>query len=85
VRIIAVIAKRNTSQDWSDDVPFSKPLSQGTATTLITALDPDMPARCPVYLANGQISDTYAYALDVNNADMLWDLSENLVGQKFVY
>ncbi|KAK9769150.1 putative Short-chain dehydrogenase [Seiridium cardinale] len=79
------IAERNTGRPWIGDVPFSKPMSQGTATTLIAALAPEIPSQSPAYLSNGQITEANDYAMDKGNADELWKLSEEWVGQKFDY
>lgn len=65
-----------------------KNLSQGSATTLVAALDPNIEDWSGAYLADCQVkhnSPTMEYALDANNAEKLWKLSEDLVGQKFEY
>jgi hypothetical protein len=62
--------------------------SQGSATTLVAALDPGILDRSGAYLADCRIdhgSPTMEYALDKGNAEKLWKLSEELVGQKFEY
>ncbi|RYP46225.1 hypothetical protein DL768_007544 [Monosporascus sp. mg162] len=82
---IAEVALRNTGREWTDDTLEMKTLSQGSSTTLVAALDPELPARSPAYLANCQITEPFEYALDPGNAEKLWELSEQLVGQKFSY
>lgn len=62
--------------------------SQGSATTIVAALDPNIKERSGAYLADCQVthnSPTKDYAFDPSNAEKLWTLSENLVGQKFEY
>ncbi|RYP65961.1 hypothetical protein DL770_008895 [Monosporascus sp. CRB-9-2] len=63
----------------------AKTTSQGSSTMLVAALDPELPALSPAYLENCQISEPSEYALDPENAEKLWELSEQLVGQKFGY
>lgn len=65
-----------------------KTLSQGSATTLVAALDPLITPRSGSYLADCQVdhnSPVMAYALDQSNAEKLWRMSEDLVGQMFEY
>ncbi|RYP23484.1 hypothetical protein DL767_008800 [Monosporascus sp. MG133] len=81
---VAEVALRNTGREWTEPVDV-KTLSQGSSTTLVAALDPELPARSPAYLDHCQISEPFEYALDPENAEKLWELSEQLVGQKFGY
>ncbi|RYP73965.1 hypothetical protein DL771_003276 [Monosporascus sp. 5C6A] len=81
----AEVTLRNTGREWTEDTLDLKTLSQGASTTLVAALDPELPARSPAYLANCQITEPFEYALDPENAEKLWELSEQLVGQKFGY
>ncbi|KAM0816080.1 putative Oxidoreductase [Seiridium cardinale] len=62
-----------------------KTMTQGAATTLVAALDPEIPASSPAYLANGHIHEALDYATDPEKADKLWSLSEDILGQKFEY
>ncbi|KAH7379159.1 short-chain dehydrogenase [Phaeosphaeria sp. MPI-PUGE-AT-0046c] len=65
-----------------------KNVSQGSATTLVAALDPSITHRSGSYLADCQVdhkSPVMEYALDQSNAEKLWAMSEKLVGQKFEY
>ncbi|RYO84134.1 hypothetical protein DL762_005813 [Monosporascus cannonballus] len=82
---IAEAALRNTGREWTQDTLELKTLTQGSSTTLVAALDPELPARSPAYLANCQITEPFEYALEPDNAERLWELSEQLVGQKFGY
>lgn len=85
LKVVEEVALRETGRDWVWELPRFKTKSQGSSTTLVAALDPEMPARSPAYLSNCQIRDPYEYALDPENAEKLWKLSEELVGQKFTY
>ncbi|RYP11274.1 hypothetical protein DL765_007826 [Monosporascus sp. GIB2] len=82
---IAEVALRNTGREWTQDTLEMKTLTQGASTTLVAALDPELPAQSPAYLANCQITKPFEYALEPDNAEKLWELSEQLVGQKFGY
>ncbi|OCK92573.1 short-chain dehydrogenase [Cenococcum geophilum 1.58] len=73
---------RNTA-DWT-----FKTLSQGASTTVVAAFDPTIAENSGAYLVDCQIDHgdvTMPYAVDKDNAERLWKLSENLVGQKFEY
>ncbi|GAA94554.1 hypothetical protein E5Q_01206 [Mixia osmundae IAM 14324] len=63
-----------------------KTLSEGTATHIVAAFDPEIESASPAYLvdcrlANGQAKE---YALDDANADRLWELSQKLIRDKTV-
>ena len=62
-----------------------KSVKQGCATTLVAALDPSIAPASGAYLDDAQISQAAPSALVENmaNADALWYLSEEIVGQKF--
>lgn len=78
-------ARRETGREWTWIPPRSKTKSQGSSTTLVAALDPAVPAKSPAYWINCQITEPYEYALDAENAEKLWKLSEKLVGRTFDY
>lgn len=67
-----------------------KTFSQGTATTITAALDPDIVDKSGAYLSDCRVDhdDMYAeWAKDENGegAKILWELSEKLVEEKFEY
>lgn len=63
-----------------------KTLAQGSSTTLVAALDPALSAAGKdFYLSDCQLIDAAPWAVDADNAEKLWKLSESLVGQKFEY
>ena len=66
----------NTSSHWKD-------IDQGSATTLVAALDPKLCDPGVLYLSDCQIAEPAAWAADPKAADRLWKLSEEIVGQKF--
>ncbi|PSN67259.1 short-chain dehydrogenase/ reductase [Corynespora cassiicola Philippines] len=63
--------------------------AQGTATTMVAALDPSTVERAGAYLADCQVVEVgerlAAYAQDKENAEKLWVLTEKLVGERFEY
>jgi NAD(P)-dependent dehydrogenase (short-subunit alcohol dehydrogenase family) len=71
----------------SDKIP-QKTLSQGAATTLAAALDPEITAKSGAYLADckvdhGDMVAEWAVDGDGSGAEKLWRLSEKLVGEVF--
>ncbi|KAK9420697.1 putative Oxidoreductase [Seiridium unicorne] len=79
------VTKRNTAREWSWETPEAqrKTMTQGAATTLVAALDPEIPVKAPAYLANGHIHEALDYATDPEKADKLWSITEEILGQKF--
>jgi NAD(P)-dependent dehydrogenase (short-subunit alcohol dehydrogenase family) len=59
-----------------------KTIQQGCATALVAALDPSIAGLSGNYLEDGNVMEN-SYAIDNENAERLWILSEELVGQKF--
>lgn len=60
--------------------------SQGAASILVAAIDPNIKDRSGAYLAECRVdhgSPIVAEALDEGNAERLWELTEHLVGEKF--
>ncbi|KAH8692338.1 hypothetical protein BGW36DRAFT_387423 [Talaromyces proteolyticus] len=79
------ITKRNTGQDFVFDEPRFKSYAQIGATPLAAALNPDIVTAGASYLQNCQIVEPIEHARDAEAVEKLWDLSEELVGQKFPY
>ncbi|EXJ82759.1 hypothetical protein A1O3_06574 [Capronia epimyces CBS 606.96] len=78
-----VVALKNTGRPFPFADDPAKPIEQGITTTLVAALDPSIEAQSGSYLADAHIQDPYEYASSKENADRLWKLSEELVGEKF--
>jgi NAD(P)-dependent dehydrogenase (short-subunit alcohol dehydrogenase family) len=80
---------RHLDEEWVSEVSKSLPmvmktLDQGASTTLVAALDPALKVdQTKIYLEDCQLKDAAPYATDKKLAEKLWELSENLVGQKF--
>ena len=53
---------------------------------IVAAFDPSIKDKSGAYLVDAQISekDRYPYAASEENGIRLWELSEGLVGQKFI-
>lgn len=63
-----------------------KTIEQGASTTVVAAFNPRIEERNGFYLSDCGIDETVSpYAVDVENAERLWKLSERLVGQEFAY
>ncbi|KAM0554923.1 hypothetical protein ACHAPJ_006659 [Fusarium lateritium] len=67
-----------------------KDLDEGVATHMFAAFDPTMAEKNWAYLNDGRVADpyqeeVYPWATSEANAEMLWKLSEKLVGQVFDY
>lgn len=75
--------KKNTGRDFEFEEPRFKTYTQIAATTLIAALDPEIPAKSPGYLFNSQAQTPEEHARDPEAVEKLWKLSEKLVGQEF--
>jgi hypothetical protein len=82
---ITAVAKKNTGRDLSlgtGDDQF-KTIAQGIATTLAAALDPRIESSSGMYMMNCKPTETYEYVEDPENAERLWKISEELIGEKF--
>ncbi|MEE9432710.1 MAG: oxidoreductase [Sphingorhabdus sp.] len=81
-------------EENSGDGPMMKNVEQGAATSCYAATAPELKGQGGVYLedchvANMDDSDpsggVRSYAIDPENAEKLWAVSEEMVGQKFGY
>lgn len=66
---------------------FTSP-AVSTASQVRAAFDPSLVATNGVYLKECQvfgIDDAFPWAKGAENADKLWSLSEELLGQRFAY
>lgn len=59
-------------------------VEQGVATALRAALDPSLASQSGSYLADCEVEEVYEFAKDEKVVDRLWEVSEGLVGEKFV-
>ncbi|RBR14251.1 uncharacterized protein FIESC28_07811 [Fusarium coffeatum] len=80
--------ERGNSEGWNF-IP-TVPVEVGAATHVFAAFDPNIRASNGAYLLEARVSDPYvdtikSWARDPVEAEKLWRLSEELVGQKFGY
>jgi len=89
---------RNTDPEWLKAVVkkreelglmFWKTQGQGASTTLVAATDPKLTLPgadgAGYYLSDCQIANGPAWATDEASAEKLWQISEQLTGQKFSF
>ncbi|KAF4944669.1 hypothetical protein FGADI_12526 [Fusarium gaditjirri] len=79
---------RGNSEGWTAIPPV--PVEVGAATHAFAAFDPNIKASNGAYLLEARVADPFvdtvkAWARDTIEAEKLWRLSEELVGQKFGY
>jgi hypothetical protein len=82
---IGEVAKKETGRELdlgAADNEF-KSMAQGISTTLTAALDPRIEGSSGMYMKNCQPTKTYEYVEDPENAERLWKISEELIGEKF--
>ncbi|KAL9027541.1 MAG: hypothetical protein Q9196_003946 [Gyalolechia fulgens] len=73
---------------WGGFEHLMKNASEGAATHLYAAFDPSLKEHNGAYLADSQVwpvEKVRSWARDSVEADMLWKLSEKIVGQEFSY
>ena len=62
-----------------------KSQSQGAATPLVAALDPQLASSSGAYLDDCQVQDVAPWGSDASKAQQLWTLSERLAGTSFAW
>jgi NAD(P)-dependent dehydrogenase (short-subunit alcohol dehydrogenase family) len=82
------LQKRNSGMQF-------KSVEAGAATAVFTATAPELEGRGGLYLEDCHVAEVNdapdalegvkSYALDTNNAERLWALSEKLVGERFTF
>ncbi|KAK0105969.1 hypothetical protein ONS95_004478 [Cadophora gregata] len=65
--------------------PKAKTIEQGSSTTLTAALDPRIDGVSGAFLDDCNPAKALDYASSLENAEKLWALSEEIVGEKFTY
>ncbi|NNC72637.1 MAG: SDR family NAD(P)-dependent oxidoreductase [Sphingomonadaceae bacterium] len=89
---IAMLLKR-MEENAGESVAF-KTVEAGAATTCFAATAPEIEGQGGVYLEDCHVAEVddedptgsvKSYAVDPDNAEKLWTLSEKMVGQKFGY
>jgi len=69
----------------SGGLPAFKTEAQGAATTVWAATAPELDSHGGAYLADCALAQPAAWAADLAEAERLWQLSEQLVGQRFAF
>ncbi|KAJ7074558.1 hypothetical protein C8F01DRAFT_29431 [Mycena amicta] len=65
-----------------------KTIPQGAATTVVAAFDPRLDDKAGVYLMDGTVAPkakVSPHAIDPTNAEKLWDLTEEILGEKLEF
>ncbi|KAF7351427.1 hypothetical protein MSAN_01574700 [Mycena sanguinolenta] len=64
-----------------------KTIEQGAATTVAAAFDPHISNKPGSFLDNSQIANgaVAAHSSDPANAEKLWTLTEEIIGEKFIF
>jgi len=62
-----------------------KTIPQGAATTVTAAFDPSLNDKPGAYLDDSNVATPAPHSSDPANAEKLWNISEELVGQKFTF
>lgn len=83
-------ADARVGTSWMFKATFYKDLDQGAATHVFAAFDQGIAKNNGAYLNHSRIADPYAeevwpWVQSKVSADMLWKLSEKLVGEEFNY
>jgi NAD(P)-dependent dehydrogenase (short-subunit alcohol dehydrogenase family) len=63
--------------------PGVKSVEEGCSTIIAACLDPGLDGSLGAYLDDCVVSESTAFSSDMGNAERLWKLSEELVGEKF--
>lgn len=86
--------KKNTEKGDGASAPGFKTIPQGAATTCVAATASDLGGKGGVYLEDcnvAAVDDTSekagvrSYAINPDNAERLWAISEEMVGESFAY
>nr|GAT56415.1 NAD(P)-binding protein [Mycena chlorophos] len=64
-----------------------KSIQQGAATHIVAAFDPRIDDQVGAYLVDGKVANEQvaAHAADPANAEKLWDLTEEILGEKWEF
>ncbi|KAJ6630164.1 hypothetical protein B0H10DRAFT_2208284 [Mycena sp. CBHHK59/15] len=70
----------NTARDW-------KTIPQGAATTVAAAFDPRLNGKPGAYLDNSTEAnkDVASHSSDPANAERLWEVTEKIIGESFIF
>ena len=75
--------KSKTEEEQGKLFPMArKTIDQGSATTMVAALDPNLKPDSGVYMADCQFAEAPEWATSGEKAERLWKLSEQIVEEK---
>jgi hypothetical protein len=77
------IAMSKEEPSWPAGPHRQKTLEQGCSTTLVAALDPELPSGA--FLENCVVADPKPIANNQELAEKYWEVSEKIVGETFSY
>lgn len=80
--LLATVEKNNPGLTWSLEGQ-AKNDSQGCASGLVAALNPELKDHSGAYIDNCRVEEAMAYSKDFDHARQLWAYSEKVTGQKF--
>ncbi|KAJ7074549.1 hypothetical protein C8F01DRAFT_1100888 [Mycena amicta] len=86
LRSLGVITEDGKPKE-NDFAPW-KTLPQGAATTVVAAFDPRLDDKAGVYLIDCTVAPedkVSPHAIDPANAEKLWNLTEEILGEKFEF
>ncbi|KAK8867624.1 NAD(P)-binding protein [Apiospora arundinis] len=71
------------AEAMSKTANYWKTLDEGSAPTLVAALDPALNACNELFVSDCQVAEPMPWAKNLEFAEKLWKLSEELIGEKF--
>ncbi|KAF7290576.1 Short-chain dehydrogenase/reductase family protein [Mycena indigotica] len=87
-RRLDVVTSDMKPKDSDNGLAKWKTLPQGATTTVVAAFDPRLDDKAGAYLVDGNIAakDQVApHAVDITNAETLWNLTEEILGEKYEF
>lgn len=82
--VLSDAAEKNKEKDESFEMEQEKTLQQGCATTLVACLDPGIKSGAFLRDCIDQTESLKTFAKDRGRANWLWQLTEDLVTEKFL-
>lgn len=79
---LSEVTKRNTGKLFQMDLPV-KSRQEGCATILVASLDPRLKGKSGAFLTDCQLRALEPRCESVEDAERLWKISEDVVGEKF--
>lgn len=79
-----LIARRTPGPGETGGLPAMKSVEAGAATSVWAATAPELDAHGGAYLEDCHVSEAMPYATDLEAAERLWALTEELVAESFV-